>query len=154
MGNLVVLEALSNYSRTADPLTIGQLIMAAPDIARVQYEQDVEKLSKIVAGMTLYASSKDWALIASRKLAKEPRAGDIVDGIPTIVDHVDTIDVTAVGDEILGLNHDTFATKRPLIDDIFQILRSKVKLAPHDRHPDIHKVPEGEGLPLYWRYVP
>ncbi len=151
MGNFVVLDALSNYSRTVDPKVIGQLIMAAPDVDRDQYRQIAGKVSRIVAGMTLYASSADKAMLFSRKLAQGPRAGDVIDGIPTIAEGIDAIDVTAIGDEILGMNHDTFAAKRSLINDIFLVLQGRSP--PSDRLAEIRGVPEGVATPKFWRFA-
>ena len=75
-------------------------------------------MQKIVKGITLYASSADKALQASRRLAGVLRAGDIGDDGPIVLDNMQTIDVTAMGEEILGLNHNVFAVSRNLIDDI------------------------------------
>jgi esterase/lipase superfamily enzyme len=97
--------ALSNYAQTKDPFSIGQLIMAAPDVDRDNYRQDIKSISKIVSGMTLYASAADEAMRVSRKLAGGPRAGEVLNHEPTMVDGVDAIDVTAIGNEIFGLNH-------------------------------------------------
>jgi esterase/lipase superfamily enzyme len=152
MGNLVVLDALSTYAQTADPLQISQLIMAAPDIDSDQYRQDIQNLSNTVAAMTLYASANDRAMLTSRTLAQGRRAGDVVDGKPILVPGVDAIDVSAVGDEIFGLNHDTFAAKRSLINDINLILEGV--RPPNKRLAEIREMPEGSTPPLFWRYVP
>jgi esterase/lipase superfamily enzyme len=153
MGNFVALDALSTYAQTADPLSIGQVVMAAPDIDADQYKQDVSNLTKIVAGMTLYASDKDAVILASRALAQGPRAGDLVNGSPILAPGVDAIDVSAIGSEELGIeNHDTFATKRSVIDDIKLVLAGV--RPPTNRLPEIRGVPEGASNPIYWRYAP
>jgi esterase/lipase superfamily enzyme len=152
MGNLVVLDALANHIRTGDPLAIGQLIMAAPDVDRDQYRQVVKSVGRIVGGMTLYASAADKAMLASRTLAQGPRAGDVLGGLPTIVEGVDAIDVTAVGNEILGTDHDTFASKRSLINDIGLVLQGK--RPPNSRLAEIRGMPEGAAKPSFWRYAP
>ena len=153
MGNFLVLDALSTYAQTGDPLSIGQLIMAAPDIDADGYKKDVSYFSRIVAGMTLYASANDAAIVLSRTLAQGRRAGDVVNGEPVVVAGVDAIDVSAIGSETLGLeNHDVFATKRPLIDDIKLVL-SGVR-PPTKRLAEIRAVPDGALKPLFWRYAP
>ena len=152
MGNLVVLDALANHIRTGDPLKIAQLIMAAPDVDRDQYLQVTKSVSGIVNGMTLYASAADKAMLASRTFAQGPRAGDVLGGVPTIVEGVDAIDVTAVGDELFGLDHDTFAAKRSLINDIGLVLQGK--RPPNSRLAEIRSMPEGAPKPLFWRYAP
>lgn len=152
MGNLVVLDALYNYAQTPEPLKIGQLVMAAPDVDRDQYKQAISKASHIIGGMTLYASSADKAMRISRALATQTRAGDVVGGKPIVVPGVDAIDVTAMGDEILGINHDTFAASRSLIDDINLILKGM--RPPSNRLAQIRSIPEGVMPPLFWRYAP
>lgn len=103
--------------------------------------------------MTLYASAKDGAILISRTLAQSRRAGDVVNGEPIITPGVDAIDVSAIGSEELGLeNHDTFATKRSLIDDINLVLAGV--RPPNRRLPEICGVPDGAPSPLFWRYAP
>ncbi len=152
MGNLVVLDALSNYAQTADPLKVGQLIMAAPDVDSDEYAQAVVNVSRVVGGMTLYASATDAAMVLSRTLAQGPRAGDLVNGKPALAPGVDAIDVSAIGDETFGLNHDTFASNRSLIDDVKLVLGGI--RPPNRRLAQIRVVPEGAATPLYWRYAP
>ena len=125
MGNFVVLPALRNEARSANPLTIAEIIMAAPDVDRGLFLEIAPHVRKIAGGMTLYASSADKALMASKSLVADmPRAGDVPDGGPIILPEIDTIDVTALGDEFLGLNHDVFATSPTVMADIKALLAS------------------------------
>jgi esterase/lipase superfamily enzyme len=118
MGNFVTLDALANYVPTQTSLSLSRLAMAAPDLDKDQFLQDVHALRGHTGGMTLYACSNDWALFVSRTLARGPRAGDIIDGKPILVDGVEAIDITAIGTEIFGFNHTQFATNRAVMDDI------------------------------------
>lgn len=152
MGNLVVVDALSEYAKTNVPLQIAQLIMAAPDMDSDLYRQDIKNLSKSVEGMTLYASANDKAMLASRLVAQGRRAGDVVDGVPVLAPGVEAIDVSAIGDDMFALNHDTFATKRPLIDDMHLILEGV--RPPNKRLADFWGEPEGAKPPEFWRYAP
>ena len=149
MGNFLVLDALANLVGTSDPLRIAELIMAAPDIDRDQFLQNVPFVQKIVKGMTLYASSNDRALVLSRGLAGGiPRAGDVGASGPILLPGLESIDMSAMGDEMFGLNHNTFAANRSLIDDLF-ILLTKGERAPRLRQ--IRGVPETG--PKYWRFA-
>ena len=149
MGNFLVLDALANLAGTSDPLRIAELIMAAPDIDRDQFLQNVPFVQKIVKGMTLYASSNDRALVASRGLAGGiPRAGDVGESGPILLPGLESIDMSAMGDEMFGLNHNTFAANRSLIDDLF-ILLTKGERSPRLRQ--IRGVPETG--PKYWRFA-
>jgi esterase/lipase superfamily enzyme len=138
---------------TTDPPNIAQLIMAAPDIDADQYMQDVANVSRIVSGMTLYASANDAAIVLSHKLAQGKRAGDVENGKPVVAAGVDAIDVSAIGSEVLGLkDHDMFAEKRSLIDDIRLVLQGI--RPPNNRLAEIRGMPEGVDRPTFWRYAP
>jgi esterase/lipase superfamily enzyme len=149
---LVALDALSSYSQTQDPIKISQVIMAAPDVDSDQFRGIIPKIHQIVEGLTLYASSADRALMASKKIAGNIfRAGDVPVEGPIVLPGLETIDVTAMGAEMFGLNHDTFASDRSLIDDI-GLLISERRHAP--RLSQIRQVPEKPSSPRYWRYAP
>src|SRR5262249_341215 len=122
MGNLVVLDALAGQARAAKPLNIGQFIMAAPDVDRDLFNELGPEVRRITQGMTLYASSADKAMDTSRTLASVARAGDITETGPIVLPDIDTVDVTAVGHELFGLNHDIFATGRSVLGDIGRII--------------------------------
>ena len=150
MGNLIVLDALADEERTQNPVRISELVLAAPDVDRDYFLQVAPKVRKITAGMTLYCSATDKAMIASRELASAPRAGDVPPNGPIIVPDIDTIDVTALGQEFLGLNHDVFAADRSVMNDIKVILTSGIR--PPDARSEVRGVPEGSDHPKYWRY--
>jgi esterase/lipase superfamily enzyme len=152
MGNVVVLDSLANYAHTSNPLNIARLIMAAPDVDRDQFKVLAASAKAIVGGMTLYASSADRAMVISKRLAGGvPRAGDVpIDG-PVVLPDVETIDVTAMGNDIFGLNHNVFAASRDVMEDISILLRSNL---PSPRLIQIRAVPEAPATVRYWRYAP
>jgi esterase/lipase superfamily enzyme len=77
MGNFLVLDALARLDRLPISST-GQLIMAAPDVDRDQFVQNIPKIKQFFRGLTLYASSAGRALAASKRVAGGiPRAGDV-----------------------------------------------------------------------------
>jgi esterase/lipase superfamily enzyme len=151
MGNFLVLEALARQTGSSTG-AMGQLIMAAPDVDRDQFLQDVAKIREFFRGLTLYASSADRALALSKRVAGGiPRAGDVSAEGPICLPDLETLDVTALGEEMFGLNHTTFAQARPLIDDIHLILHEG-RHAP--RLAQVRPVPEGARYPRYWRFAP
>jgi len=79
--------------------------------------------------LTLYASSLDKALVASRKIHRYARAGDAGDDI-VIVEGLDSIDASAVDTSLLG--HSYFGDNRSVISDIYNLLRSPGQPAPVD----------------------
>jgi esterase/lipase superfamily enzyme len=152
MGNLIALDALANYAQTSNPIHIARLVMAAPDVDRDEFTALAPRAKAIIGGMTLYASSADLALVASRTLAGGiPRAGDVPTGGPIVLPNIETIDVTAVGNDIFGLNHNVFAASRNVLDDIYVLLTQN--LSP-PRLSQIRSVPEPPAVTRYWRYVP
>ncbi len=152
MGNLVVLDALSNYAQTANPVQIARLVMAAPDVDGDQFKVLAPSAKAIVGGMTLYASSADRAMTLSRTLAGgKPRAGDVPAGGPIILPNIDTIDVTAIGNDIFGLNHNVFASSRDVLEDISAMLKTGL---PPPRLIQIRGAPEPPAVRTYWKYVP
>ena len=65
--------------------------------------------------MTLYASSHDEALKASKKLHEFPRAGEAGKSL-LVVKGIDTIDVSTVDSSLLG--HSYFGDNTSVISDI------------------------------------
>jgi esterase/lipase superfamily enzyme len=149
MGNRVVLPALDQLAQRSNPVRVRQLVMAAPDVARDKFMIQLPLAQKIVEGATLYASSVDKALIASAELNDFPRAGMVFANGPVLLPNLDTIDVTAIGDEILGLNHTVFATNRAVMDDLKLLLINGMKLP---RLSQVRKFPEPPLASAYWKY--
>ena len=149
MGNRVVLPALDQLAQRSNPVRVRQLVMAAPDVARDKFMIQFPLAKKIVDGATLYASSADKALIASAELNDFPRAGMVFATGPVLLPNLDTIDVTAVGEEIFGLNHTVFATNRDVMDDLKLLLINGMKLP---RLSQVRKFPEPPLASTYWKY--
>jgi len=152
MGNILVLDSLVNSANSSNPVSLDQLIMAAPDVARDLFETQVSVIQKLCGGTTLYASGADKALALSKKLAVYPRAADVPDDGPVILPNMDTIDVTAIGDELLGFNHSEFATNRAVMDDIALLLNRSIHHPP--RLTEVRPFPEPPKISTHWRYVP
>ena len=151
MGNLIMLESLSQVANLALRPQLSEIVMAAPDVDIDLFNILANKVRPFAEGMTLYASANDKALVTSRSVAGKPRAGDVFPDGPIVVENIDSVDVSAIGDEMFGLNHNVFATNRSLIDDIGRLVLSGVR-PPHVRSPQIRRVPEGEVQPRYWLY--
>src|SRR5262249_6834775 len=132
---------------------LSEIVMAAPDVDIDLYKTLVTNIRPRARGMTLYASANDKALVASRSAAGQPRARDVFKGGPILIPDIGSIVVSAIGDEMFGLNHNVFASNRSLIDDIGRLVLSGVR-PPDQRSPQIRCVPEGIAPPDYWRYVP
>jgi esterase/lipase superfamily enzyme len=124
---------------------LDQVILAAPDLERGRFEQQVRALAGSVKGITLYASASDRSLNISRRFAGAvPRAGDVPDGGPLVIAGVATVDVGRTGTEWVGLNHPSFVPQPAVIADIAARLR---KVAPGAA---LESVPTPRGP--YWRF--
>ena len=71
--------------------------------------------------MTLYASSNDRALLASKAFHGYPRAGESGSGL-VVATGVETIDASAVSGGLLG--HSYFAEDRRIMEDVFSLLHA------------------------------
>lgn len=122
MGNRAVTNVLKELylEYQDDGKLFNQVILAAPDVDAGVFINDIApKITKTAEKVTLYASSKDRALIASRNVHGYPRAGESGDGL-VIVDDVDTIDVTEIDTSLLG--HNYYGDSDSIVADIYQVL--------------------------------
>jgi esterase/lipase superfamily enzyme len=125
MGNRLATAVLPRIGRS-DPAArtrIKDLILAAPDIDAAVFRRDIAPaLPQSAARVTLYASSKDWALTLSKTVhAFGVRAGDTSGGAITIVPPIDTIDASSLSADFLGHSYvgssgSVLADLRRLID--------------------------------------
>jgi esterase/lipase superfamily enzyme len=150
MGNQILLDALTHVQPMGGSLKLSEVIMAAPDVDRDVFVKRLDQLKLVSSGLTLYASSADKAMLASRLKATGVRAGDIPDDGPVIAPGLETIDVTSLGDDLLALNHGTFSSNKSLIDDIGRLITIGV-------HPPTVRWPQLVGVPTnppikYWMY--
>ena len=125
MGNRIVgnaVTALASDRPAGDLAKIRELIMIAPDIdADVFRNNMAPRLARTGIHITLYASSNDRALMASKAFNGYARAGDAGDGL-VIVDGVETIDASSISSGLLG--HSYFAEDRSVMEDIFSLLQT------------------------------
>jgi esterase/lipase superfamily enzyme len=122
MGNRILANALKEIALAPHPGASPQLqevILTAPDIDAGVFRQIAGEIQKSAKRVTLYASSNDKALEASKKIHGGPRAGDSGDGI-VIVPGVDTIDASAVDTTFIG--HFYYGDNRSVLSDIFHLL--------------------------------
>lgn len=151
MGNQPLLQVLRDIKRTNPGIArFNQIILAAPDVDRDAFTFLASQIKDVGRGITMYASSNDVALNASRRFAGGvPRAGDISADGPVVVPGIDTIDISALSTDYLALNHSTYAERTVLLQDIEMLIRSGLR-PPQLRLPNLERVEVGTGA--YWRY--
>jgi esterase/lipase superfamily enzyme len=100
---------------------LKEVILAAPDIDAEVFKRDIAP-ALLASGspITLYASSTDLALEASKRVHGYPRAGDSGLGL-VVMAGIETIDATNVDTSFLG--HGYFRESRAVISDIFYLIQ-------------------------------
>jgi esterase/lipase superfamily enzyme len=118
MGNLPLTRALTDLAGRPELRRFKQIILTAPDIDAVVFKEQIAPgLAKLDAHVTLYASSGDSALRASKAFNGARRAGDSTE--PLVVDGIDTIDASNVVTDFLG--HSPFV--QSVLVDMFTLMR-------------------------------
>jgi esterase/lipase superfamily enzyme len=123
MGNRALTRALGALL-AEDPTVrprLKEVILTAPDIDAEVFRRDIAP-ALVGSGrpITLYASSKDLALVASKKVHGYARAGDAGQGL-VVVPGVETIDASTVDTSFLA--HSYFAETRSVLSDMFYLIR-------------------------------
>jgi esterase/lipase superfamily enzyme len=129
MGNRALMNTLERFDPSKSPTATAELcqvIFAAPDIGRDQFVQLAEAFRGRARRCTLYASSRDLALKASRSVHGYPRAGEAGTSI-VIVDGVDTIDASRVDTNFIGLHHSYFGSRRSILSDMSTLIAQQLE---------------------------
>jgi esterase/lipase superfamily enzyme len=146
MGNRGLTKALAEILREKPEhrAKLQEIILTAPDIDADVFKRDIAPaLTSNGRPITLYASSKDNALKASKKVHGYSRAGDSGQNI-VIIEGVETIDATNVSTSFLG--HSYFAEDRSVLSDIYYLLSTRQRA---DRRFGLRRVDSSSGR--YWK---
>ena len=151
LGSQIVIDALQMASLSGADLNIREVIFAAPDVDRDVFKSRADLIKKVAAGVTVYASSADRALLVSKtKAGGTPRAGDVPVAGPMLIPDVDLIDVTSLGADMFALNHGIFATSHAVLGDLGRIVTSQTR-PPHIRTPTLSQILHKEAQ-HYWKF--
>jgi esterase/lipase superfamily enzyme len=124
MGNRALTRAVASLLSEKPLLRqrLKEVILTAPDIDAEVFRRDIAPaLAASGRPITLYASSEDLALVASKKVHGYARAGDAGQGL-VVVSGIETVDATGTDTSLLG--HSYFAETRSVLSDIFYLIRS------------------------------
>ena len=148
MGNRIIGRAvvtLASDRLESDMFLFREIIMIAPDIDAEVFRKDIApRLARTGIHMTLYASSNDRALRASKVFHGYPRAGESGARL-VVVDGVETIDASDISGGLLG--HSYFAEDRRIMEDIFSLLQSGHRA---DRRFGLEALDSNQGQ--YWTF--
>ena len=150
LGNQILVDALQQAALSKVSLNISELVMAAPDVDKDVFMSKAAQIKSVAGNITMYVSSADKALLASDEKAWGTRMVYIDANGPNLVDGVETIDVTAVGDDMFGLNHSTFSGSRSVLDDLGRLIVSSTH-PPGVRSPTLRFMPDKVHT-KYWMY--
>lgn len=126
MGNRPLTRALQSMAAklttpgAKPPFT--EILLTAPDIDAAVFADLARVFRKTGERVTLYASSNDRALIASKQVNGYPRAGDSGPDI-VVIPEVETVDVSSVDTSLLG--HSYYGDNCSVLSDIFKLLRGR-----------------------------
>ena len=149
MGNRALTRAVASLLSEKPEVQsrLKEVLLTAPDIDADVFKRDIAPaLAATGRPITLYASSEDLALVASKKVHGYPRAGDSGHDI-VIVPGIETIDATSVDTSLLG--HSYFAETKSVLSDMFYIIRSGQRA---EQRFGLRAVEKEAGL--YWEFKP
>ena len=118
MGNRIFGLALERIGNQGYRPSLGELVLAAPDLDRNLFGRLAKVYPGLASGTTLYVSGNDRALAMSGRLWAGPRVG--ITPPVTVADGIDTIDVSSVDLSVLG--HGYVATHATVLADIASVL--------------------------------
>jgi esterase/lipase superfamily enzyme len=149
MGNRALCHALEQIALKGQPAHFQQVILMAPDVDRGVFTELAAAIRGAADKVTLYASSKDEALVASKAINGEPRAGDSFPQ-PATSSGIDTIDVSDVStnfwNDVIG--HFYYGQNDSVVSDLFSLLRDiDIRQSPRLQHLQAVE-PSG-----YWKFV-
>jgi esterase/lipase superfamily enzyme len=131
MGNRAMAAALREIDTELEGKSrlFNQVILAAPDLDAEEFRTQIAPaMQRTAKRMTLYASSRDDALLASQYVHRAARAGDAGAGL-VVVPGIDTIDVSAIDTSPWG--HSYYGSSDPVLQDLQSLLGRA--LPPQDR---------------------
>lgn len=148
MGSRPTTRAMASLlARRPDLLPkFTDIVLAAPDIdADVFFNDLVPAYASAGKRITLYASSNDSALKASREFNGAVRAGDSTP-FPRTANGVEAIDVSDLDTDFLG--HGYVAASPPMLSDLNLLIRKKMRPSERPRL-EVAATPAGS---TYWKF--
>lgn len=129
------------------PKLLDRLVLAAPDVDADRFRKDLAPvLGEVANHVTLYASSDDRALIASKQVHGYPRAGESGAGI-VVVPGIETVDVSGIDLSLLG--HSYYGDSPSMLQELYELVRHRLPAAQRRLLR-----PQSFGELTYWQLVP
>ena len=107
---------LKYLKNSSQEILINELFLNAPDYEAQGFKSIVSNIKKITNHITIYCSTNDKAMIASKIFNKNDRLGACAN-----IDEIDVINVSGIDDSSMGLGHGYYSS-RSIIGDMFLTL--------------------------------
>ncbi len=125
MGTRVLTEALRELaaSPAAAPIRYNQIVLAAPDIDAAIFKQQIApRIVDAAERISIYSSSQDWALVASKKAHRYKRLGEGGENVTTFPEwpQIEVLDATNVDESLLG--HSYYGDSPTILRDVRGVL--------------------------------
>jgi esterase/lipase superfamily enzyme len=148
MGNRALTSALREMAmeQKGNCPKFHEVVLTAPDVDADVFRRDIAPAIIHTADrVTLYASSNDKALIASRKVHGYLRAGESGDAM-IVVPGIDTVDVSDVDTSLIG--HSYYGSSTTVLADLFELMQGS-------KPPDQRKWLQSMrlGTQKYWKFL-
>lgn len=147
MGNRAMTAAIQQLDlqeRSELDHYFDRIVLAAPDVDADHFKRDLAPaLARMANHVTLYASSDDQALIASKKVHGYPRAGESGQNI-VIAPGIETIDVSGVDLSLLG--HSYYGDNESMLRDLYEVVGARLPATNR-----MQLIPRGEEPFAYWQ---
>lgn len=144
MGNRIVMEALDQLPPPRGPKPFAQVVLCAPDVGRTDFECWAPGVMAQSEHVALYSNASDTALIASKGLHAESRAGDAWE--PVIIEGMEVVDCSRVDLSFMG--HSYFGENRDVLSDLFMLVKEQREA--RDR-PHLERRTTDAGT-VYWSF--
>ena len=129
MGSRIVSQVLkSRVDRGKAPTRLTELLLAAPDINADLFRTVIAPRLQAMQGTqtTVYASSSDLALMASKAVHGYARVGETAGGV-FVFPGLETIDASRATLSVRAFGHSYLTDSATVLKDIQSILRQKLK---------------------------
>jgi esterase/lipase superfamily enzyme len=145
MGNRIVMQALNRLPPPgAGPKPIANVCLCAPDVGAADYQAWIGGVARQCRRVTLYANASDGALILSKGLHTETRAGD-AEHLPA-AEGVEAIDCSRI--DLSALGHSYFSGNVSVLSDLFSVIKED---QPASARPHLKQVDGPEGH-THWTF--
>jgi esterase/lipase superfamily enzyme len=129
MGSRIVTQVLKSRVDRGKPTTrLSELLLAAPDINADLFRTVIAPRLKTLQGTqtTVYASSSDLALMASKAVNGYRRVGESADGV-LVFPGMETVDASRAATTVREFGHSYLTDSAEVLKDIQSILRLKLR---------------------------